>query len=673
VSEKKQRRNMTINIVLKLMGSLALLIFGMKMMSEALQKMAGPGLRHILARMTANRFSGMFTGALVTCAVQSSSATTVMTVSFVSAGLLTLAQAISIIMGANIGTTLTAWIMSLGYNVDLTNVVFPAFLVGMVLIYKKRHRVVGDFLFGLAFLFWSLVMLSSAGKSMDLEHNPDVVAFFASFDTGSHLTILIFLAVGTLITCIVQSSAAVMAITILLCSTGVLPIYLGIALVMGENIGTTATANLAALGAGIEARRAALAHLLFNVFGVCWVLCVFYPFVNMICRMVGYDPTMSGQAELLPIVLALFHTCFNVLNTAILLSFVSQLERIVCRILPDSLQTVKKPATLHFINGGLMATPEISVLQAQKEIVHFAERMQRMFGMTCGLLDEKDKKEFANQFERISKYEDVADHMEIEIATYLEKVSNERLSDDTKEKIRSMLRQIGELESIGDACFKLARTIQHLKEGREDFTDQQYSNLSDMLRLVNESLAQMMVVVSGRRENVTIDASMEIEKDINSLRDRLKEEGIRNVDTKQCSYSVNSLYMDMIKDCEKLGDYVMNVVEARLGKRYLTYQGLQVNLDKKTVIVDGASVVLTRTEFDLLSVLLSNKGQVLSRKKLMEKIWAGVIVTDRTVDVNITRLRKKLGPYAQNIANKQGYGYYFEDLESQDKIETKAV
>ena len=263
---------MKIELFFRLLGSLALLIYGMKTMSDALQKLAGPSLRHILARMTGNRLSGMLTGTMVTCAVQSSSATTVMTVSFVSAGLLTLAQAISVIMGANIGTTLTAWIMSLGYNVDLTVIVFPAFLIGMVLIYKKRHRVAGDLLFGLAFLFWSLVMLSSVGREMDLAHNADVVSFFASFDTGSYLTILAFLAAGTIITCVVQSSAAVMAITILLCSTGVLPIYMGIALVMGENIGTTATANLAALGAGTEARRAALAHLLFNVFGVIWVL-----------------------------------------------------------------------------------------------------------------------------------------------------------------------------------------------------------------------------------------------------------------------------------------------------------------------------------------------------------------------------------------------------------------
>ena len=479
---------MTIIIVLRLLGSLALLIFGMKMMSEALQKMAGAGLRHVLARMTSNRLSGMMTGAFVTCAVQSSSATTVMTVSFVSAGLITLAQAISVIMGANIGTTLTAWIMSLGYNVDLTCVVFPAFVVGMLLIYKKRHSVVGDFLFGLAFLFWSLVMLSDVGRSMDLAHNADVVEFFASFDTGNYLTIFVFLAAGTVITCIVQSSAAMMAITILLCSTGVLPIYLGIALVMGENIGTTATANLAALGAGIAARRAALAHLLFNVFGVCWVLCVFYPFVDMVCGFAGYVPALTGQTERLPVVLALFHTCFNTLNTAILLPFVPQMEKVVCRLLPESKDEARKAVTLHFIDGGLMATPEISVLQAQKEIIHFAERMQRMFGMTRSLLDEKNNREFERQYERICKYEEIADHMEREIGKYLEKVSNERLSDDTKAKVRSMFRQISELESIGDACSKMARTIQHRKEGREDFTAHQYQQIYEMLRLVNEAM-----------------------------------------------------------------------------------------------------------------------------------------------------------------------------------------
>ena len=651
---------MTIKIIFTLLGSLALLIFGMKMMSEALQKMAGPQLRHILGTMTANRFTGMLTGMGVTVLVQSSSATTVMTVSFVSAGLLTLAQAISIIMGANIGTTLTAWIMSLGYNVDLTSVVFPAFVVGMWFIYKKKHETLGNFLFGVAFLFWSLVLLSNTGRSMDLAHNPDVVAFFASFDTGSYLTILVFLAAGTLITCIVQSSAAVMAITILLCSTGVLPIYLGIALVMGENIGTTATANLAALGAGTAARRAAMAHLLFNVFGVIWVLCVFYPFVDMICELVGYSPSVSGQEERLPVVLAMFHTCFNVINTSLLIGFIPQMERIVKWIIKDKPQQTKSISRLQYINNGLMATPEISVLQAQKEIVHFAERMQRMFGMTQVLLEEKDKKVFAQQYERIEKYEDIADNMELEIANYLEEVSNEHLSDDTKGKIRDMLRQIGELESIGDACYKMSLVIKHLREEREDFTAQQYVHLHEMMRLVNEAMTQMMVIVSGRRENLTINSSWEIEQDINTLRNRLKAESVLEASNHDYSYALSTIYNDIIAECEKLGDYIMNVVEARLGKRFLSYRSLQMNLDRKTVTIDGHPVNLTRTEFDLLCLLLSNRGHVLSRQQLMDRIWEGVIVTERTVNVNITRLRKKLGPYASNIVSRQGFGYVFE-------------
>ena len=652
---------MKIELFFRLLGSLALLIYGMKTMSDALQKLAGPSLRHILARMTGNRLSGMLTGTMVTCAVQSSSATTVMTVSFVSAGLLTLAQAISVIMGANIGTTLTAWIMSLGYNLDLTVIVFPAFLIGMVLIYKKRHRVAGDLLFGLAFLFWSLVMLSSVGRDMDLAHNAAVVSFFASFDTGSYLTILAFLAAGTIITCVVQSSAAVMAITILLCSTGVLPIYMGIALVMGENIGTTATANLAALGAGTEARRAALAHLLFNVFGVIWVLVVFYPFVDMVCSLVGYNPSMAGQPERIPVVLAMFHTCFNVLNTALLIGLIPQMEQIVCRLLPENKEEAKQPTTLHFISGGVIQTPEIAVLQAQKEIVHFAERMLRMFGMTSALIDEKDKKEFESQYARIERYETIADNMEIEIANYLEQVGNEHLSDETKDKTRVILRQIGELESIGDACYKMARTVNHLRESKEDFTAEQYVRLHDMLRLVNEAVVQMIVVVSGRRKDLSLADSLSIENDINELRNQLKGETVVGVNSHQYSYAIGTLYNDIIADCEKIGDYVMNIVEARLGKHLLSYNGLSLNLDKKTTTVDGNPVNLTRTEFELLHLLLTNRGKVLSRQQLMNTVWAGVIVTDRTVNVNITRLRKKLGVYAQNIVSRTGFGYVFEE------------
>ena len=468
---------MSIWIFFKIIGSLALLIYGMKVMSEALQKMAGSQLRHILATMTKNRFTGMLTGMFVTCSVQSSSATTVMTVSFVNAGLLTLAQAISVIMGANIGTTLTAWIMSLGYNVDLTSVVFPAFFLGIILIYSKSKRYIGDFLFGIAFLFFSLVLLSGAGKELDLEHNPDVINFFSSFDVKSHFTILIFLAIGTIITCVVQSSAAVMAITILLCSTGVLPIYLGIALVMGENIGTTATANLAALGANAQARRAALAHLVFNVIGVIWILCLFYPFVDMVCSFVGYDPddhslTTQQLAKRLPIILAAFHTAFNVTNTFVLIWFIPQIERLVCHIIKPKTQEDEEEFRLQYIGGNtIMKTPELSVLEAQKEIQHFAQRVHRMFGFVRELLATTDDSSFAKQYKRIEKYEAITDNMEIEIAKYLDGVSDAHLSDDTKAKIRAMLREISELESIGDSCYNIARTINRKMQGKEDFTE----------------------------------------------------------------------------------------------------------------------------------------------------------------------------------------------------------
>ena len=553
-------------VSLKLLGALGLLIYGMKMMSDALQKMAGPQLRHILAKMTTNRVTGMLTGTMVTCAVQSSSATTVMTVSFVSAGLLTLSQAISVIMGANIGTTLTAWIMSLGYNVDLTNFVFPAFFFGMILIYRKRHRDIGDFLFGIAFMFLSLVMLSSAGKELDLAHNEAVVNFFASFDTSSHLTILAFLAIGTLITCIVQSSAAVMAITILLCSTGVLPIYLGIALVMGENIGTTATANLAALGANTQARRAALAHLLFNVFGVIWVLCVFYPFVNMVCGFVGYDPSMAGQTERLPVVLAMFHTCFNVTNTALLIGLIPQMERIVCWLLPEKAEPEHEELRLKYIEGNLIQTPEIAVLQAQKETAHFGQRAQQMFGMVRQLMDEKDEKNFVHLFSQIEHQEDLTDHMELEIARFLEQVSQNHLSDETKVKVRQMLREVGELESIGDACYNLARTINRQREMNKDLNEWQNGHLKALMNLCDDALTQMNKVMTGHRYEHNINETYRIENEINLLRQRMKNDNIRAVNDHKYDYAVGTIFTDLVNECEKLGDYVVNVVQARFGR-----------------------------------------------------------------------------------------------------------
>lgn len=553
-------------ISMKLLGALSLLIFGMKMMSDALQKMAGSQLRHVLARMTSNRLSGMLTGTFVTCAVQSSSATTVMTVSFVSAGLLTLSQAISVIMGANIGTTLTAWIISLGYNVDLITIVFPAFLAGIILIYNKRYRSVGDLLFGTAFLFLSLVFLSQTGKELDLAHNKAVVDFFASFDVNSYWTILSFLAIGTTITCIVQSSAAMMAITILLCSTGVLPIYLGIALVMGENIGTTATANLAALGANTQARRAALAHLLFNVFGVIWVLCVFFPFVEMVCSMVGYDPTAAGHEKMLPVVLAMFHTCFNVTNTAVLIGFIPQMERIVCWILPEKNKEKQDDFRLQYIHSNLIQTPEIAILQAQKETAHFGQFVQGMFSLVRQLLEEKNEEKASDLYNKLMHEEDISDKMELSIARFLGQVSENHLSDDTKMKVRQMIREISELESIGDVCYHMARTLNRRQESGPDFTPALYDKLRSIMQLTEKALTQMNQEMSMHEHDDDMRETYRIENDINNMRQQLKDQNFIAVDNREYEYTVGTMFSDIVGDCEKLGDYVVNVVQARLGK-----------------------------------------------------------------------------------------------------------
>ena len=558
---------MTTIIAFQLLGSLALLIFGMKIMSEALQKMAGPQLRHILSAMTTNRLSGMFTGMLLTVAVQSSSATTVMTVSFVNAGLLALSQAISVIMGANIGTTLTAWIMSAGFSFNITDFVWPVFFIGILLIYSKRYRYIGDFLYGVAFMFFSLGMMSQTGKAMDLGHNQALIDFFSSFDTSSYSSILIFLLIGTVLTCIVQSSAAVMAITMVLCTSGVLPVYLGIALVMGENIGTTMTANLAALTANTQARRAALAHLTFNVIGVIWVLLVFYPFVDIACSFVGLDPSSSSQTVAkVSFALATFHTAFNITNTSLLIWFIPQIERLVCRILPEKPKKEEEAFRLRYIQAGIMKTPEISVLEAQKETTLFAERMNRMFGMVQDLTKETDKEKFKALFERIKKYEDISDNMEIEIGKYLEHVSDAHLSDDTKGKIRNMMREISELESIGDACYNLARILLRKSESADDFTPEQNAAIEKMMRLTDNAMKQMLETICGRREEVSIAPTRDIEQKINDLRDELKLQNTTDVNSRKYGFAIGTMFIDVISECEKLGDYVVNVVEARLGK-----------------------------------------------------------------------------------------------------------
>ena len=565
---------MSIWIFFKLIGALALLMFGMKTMSDSLQKMAGPQLRHVLGTMTTNRLTGILTGTLITAAVQSSTATTVMTVSFVNAGLLTLAQAISVIMGANIGTTLTAWIMSAGFSFNITDFVWPAFFIAIILIYSKKRKIIGDFIFGISFMFLGLGTLRQTGIDMDLAHNQPVLEFFASFDPHSFQTTITFLIIGSILTMCVQSSAAVMAITMILCSTGVLPIYQGIALVMGENIGTTVTSNVAALTANTQARRAALAHMVFNIFGVLWILCVFRPFIHLVCGWVGYDDMMEktdphfvANAAKLSFVLAAFHTTFNLSNTFILVWFIPQIEKLVCKIIRPKKNADEDDFRLRFIQSGIMKTPEISVLEAQKEIHCFAERIQRMFGMVKTLLGETNEDKFVKLYSRIEKYEGISDNMEIEIAKYLDQVSDSHLSDETKAKIRAMLREISEIESIGDSCFNIARTLNRRFKGKEDFITSQYEHMHQMMELTDNALTQMNITLVGHKGDNDANLSFNIENEINNYRNQLKSQNINDVNNHLYTYAIGTMYMDIIQECEKLGDYVVNVVEARMGVR----------------------------------------------------------------------------------------------------------
>ena len=568
-----------------MLGSLALLMFGMKSMSEALQKMAGPQLRHALGAMTSNRFTGLLTGAVVTTSVQSSTATTVMTVSFVNAGLLTLAQAISVIMGANIGTTFTAWIMALGASFNISIVSYIGFFVGIILIYMKKHRYLGDFLFGMGLLLLGLTTLSATGREMDLAHNEAVKAFFMSFPVDSYWTVLAFLLIGGALTFCVQSSAAIMAITMLLCGSGAMPIQLGIAIVLGENIGTTITSNLAALSANTQARRAALAHMFFNVFGVLWILCVFYWFVDGIVWMVDYvganllhqDMANMATDKKLTFTLATFHTGFNVINAGILIWFIPQIEKFVCWVIKSKKVDEEEDFRLHFITAGFMKTPELSVLEAQKEIQAFSNRMQRMFGMVQELLNlsssikNKDKNtetEFNKLYTRIEKYEGISDNMELEIAKYLESVSDAHLSDDTKAKIRAMLREVSELESIGDACYNMARTINRKYSAKEDhFIEKQYNHLHQIMGLTDQALTQMNKLLGGRKESYDVNRTFNIENEINNYRNQLKAQNIIDVNNHEYTYAEGTIYIDLVNECEKLGDYVVNVVEARMGTR----------------------------------------------------------------------------------------------------------
>ena len=554
--------------IITLIGSVAMLMYGLKVMSEGLQKMAGSTLSNVLGTMTTNRFSGVLTGAFITAAEQSSTATTVMTVSFVSAGILSLMQAISVIMGANIGTTFTAWIMVLGGgSFDLRLIVYTAIVLAVALIYTKKNANLGDFMMGLSLLLLGLTTLKINATEMHLDQMEPVRNFFMATSSWGYGSYFLYLLVGGILTFAVQSSAAIMAITMTLCSTHVLPLDMGISLVLGENIGTTITSNIVALSASVQARRAAMAHLVFNLFGVIWVLCVFRLFVGKVCDVWGVDFTPGVPSDVSPdklnAILATFHTSFNVINTCILIGFIKWLEKLVIWIIPSKPEQKDTDSSLRFISGGLMSTSELSILQAWKEIHVFAIRTQRMVGMIHDLFQEQDEAQFTKIYSRIEKYEGICDRMEYEIAQYLNNVADGRLSDQSKHEVHKMLRIVSELESVGDANYNLSRHIRHKHENNVKFTDYQEKNVEMMMYLVSGAEAKMVEALE--RVNITTDEFLEmtnVENEINNFRDELKMQNMQHITEKEYDYSTGVNYMDIILELEKMGDYIINVEEA---------------------------------------------------------------------------------------------------------------
>lgn len=552
---------------LRLIGSLALFLYGMKIMSEGLQKFAGDRLRKILTAMTTNRVTGVLTGVLITALIQSSSATTVMVVSFVNAGLLTLTQSIGVIMGANIGTTVTAWIISaLGFKIDIAAFALPllAFAIPLFFSGKSSRKSLGEFIFGFSFLFMGLQNLKV--NAPDLSANPDMLAFVQNYTDMGFFSIILFLFIGAVLTMIVQASAATMAITLIMCANGWIDYHLGVALVLGENIGTTITANLAALTGNTQARRAALAHLVFNVFGVAWVLVLFYPFTDGVSWFVTNVMKVTDPAVAVSFKLAAFHTVFNISNTFIMIWFVNLIEKTVCTFI--KMKAEDEEYRLRFITGGMLSTAELSILQAHKEICLFATRTSRMFNMVKELFYEKSEEPFLKIYSRIEKYENISDRMEVEIANYLTAVSEGRLSSESKEEIRVMLRAVSEIESIADSCNNMARSIKRRNEFKSEFTEDQNRHIDHMFDLVGQALDRMNFLLH-KQELVRddINRSYNIENEINNYRNQLKIRNLEDINNKQYQYQDGVYYMDMISESEKLGDYVLNVVQAVIEKK----------------------------------------------------------------------------------------------------------
>ena len=594
---------------LKLIGSLGMFLYGMKIMSEGLQKVAGDRLRSILTAMTTNRVTGILTGVLITALIQSSSATTVMVVSFVNAGLLSLAQSITVIMGANVGTTVTAWIISIfGFKVSISSFAIPLIGLSIPLIFSgnSRRRSWGEFIVGFAFLFLGLDFLK--GSVPDIQSNPAILSFLTEYTNLGYLSIFLFLLIGTVLTIVVQSSSATMAITLIMCSKGWISFDIAAAMVLGENIGTTITANMAALSANISAKRAAFAHFLFNILGVCWVLLLFYPFTRMIATLVtefssfgspyelaqfikNTDPAIinqisemqekptdpalaaiSSQYQSLQVsvsyALSLFHSVFNIINVLIMGWFVNAYVFIVTRVIKQK-KNDDEEFQLKYISGGMLSTSELSLLQVKKEIQVYAERTHRMFGMVRDLLHNKEgSEEYSKLYSRIEKYEQISDRMELEIANYLNKVADGRLSYEGKLQVTAMLTMVTEIESMGDSCYHLARTLIRKQEAKTQFTDEIVSNIDTIFKLVDDAINNMMQILpQNELEESDLNRTYNKETEINNFRNVLRITNIENVNAKKYEYQAGTFYMDLVEEAEKLADYIVNVVEALKEKR----------------------------------------------------------------------------------------------------------
>jgi len=549
---------------LALLGSLGFFLFGMKSMSESLQKVAGDKLRNILAAMTSSRIKGIFTGFLVTAMVQSSTATTVMLVSFVNAGLINLIQAIGVVMGANIGTTVTAWLISLlGFKFSINFISLPLIGVSFPFLFSKlkMRRSVAELIIGFAMIFLGLEFLKESLPNID-EH-PEILSFLSSYTNMGIWSVLLFLSIGTILTFIIQSSSATMALTLVMCNNGWISFDMAAAMVLGENIGTTITANIAALVANVSAKRTARAHLIFNLTGVIWVLLIFNFFLKEIDHMLvsaGMLSPFESPAGI-PVALSIFHTAFNVINAAILMGFAPFIARVVSSLVPIKEQEDEE-FRLKYINTGMLSTAELSLFQAKKEISLYAVRTKKMITYARALFNSRKEADVEYYFAKVEKYEEISDRMEVEIATYLTKVSGGHLSPQGSQRLQAMLKIIDNIESISDSCQNAARAVYRKKQKKIVFSQAMRDNVNKMFDLVEQAQDIMIQNLDDDYHNVKVDSAIDMEFKINRFRNKLKKEHIKKLKEKEYKYEAGVIYNDIISHCERMGDHIVNVTES---------------------------------------------------------------------------------------------------------------